>query len=233
MDGALKKDFDEDTVKHLRAKLRYACEEKQKTQTFDEQMAPYSQLIEKIKSKAPVPIYKVVNYQTREEYADFAASFALFEEYELIDRLIKEGAGGKYNTFNFLILNTNVRPEFMYFEPSPLYFITVKRAWVKMKDPKKMLEYLVKRGANINETAGDGSNALWNQIYPDGSPDVLQALLELGAYVNILDSENNTPLSLARKNNLSEIEELLLKHGALLPDEMEAPDDDGRYDAWS
>jgi len=30
-----------------------------------------------------------------------------------------------------------------------------------------------------------------------------------------------------------EIFKILPEHGALLPDELECPDDDGRYDAWS
>jgi len=217
----------------ISSKKRRDYEEKQSAQTLDERMSPYAELIEKIKNEAPKPIYKIVNYQSREEYAELAAAFALFEEYDLLERYIKEGAGSKYDTFNFMILNYNVRPEFAFWEPSPLYFITSKSCWKKMKEPKKMLEFLVKKHANINEKAGDGSAPLMNQIYPDGSPEILEALLELGADPNFMDAEGNTPLSLAKEFNLSGMEELLLKYGALLPDEMEERDDDGRHDAWS
>jgi len=196
-------------------------------------MEPYARLIEKIKSEAPKPIFEIVNYQIKEEWTELAAAFAFFEEYDLLERLIKDGAGAAYKAFNFQILNETVRPGFAYWEPTPLYFITCKKAWVKMKDPRKMLEYLIKKGANINERAGDGSTALWNQVHPDGSLEVLQVLLELGADVNMPDSDGNTPLSAAQENNLNEVEELLLKHGALLPDELEEQDDDGRHDAWS
>ena len=222
----------EEKIKKSEA-LRNACEEKQKSQTLDERMQPYAQLIEKIKKEAPEPIYKIVNYQLREEFVELAAAFAFFEEYALLERYIKEGAGSVNTRFNYNILNYNVRPEFAFWEPTPLYFITSKNAWSKMKEPVKMLKYLVKTGAYIDEKAGDGSTPLLNHICKGGSLEILKILLELGANVNLFDLDGNTPLSIARKNNLTDIEELLLEHGALLPDEMENPDDDGRYDAWS
>ena len=214
-------------------KKRRGYEEKQNAQTLDERMAHYAELIEKIKSEAPKPVYKIVNYQSREEYAELAAAFALFEEYDLLERYIKEGAGSKYDTFNFMILNYSVRPEFAFWEPSQLHFITSKSCWNKMKEPKKMLEFLVKKHANINERAGNGSAPLMSQICADGSLEILEALLELGADPNIMDTEGNTPLSLVQELKLSDMEELLLKYGALMPDEMEEQDDDGRHDAWS
>jgi len=230
-----------------RLKRQETCKEKQKTQTLEERMAPYIQLIEKFKSEAPRPIYEVIRdhtkerFQTREEYAEYAAVLAFFEEYELLERYIKEGAGSQYDRWNFMILNQTVTPEFDFREPSPLYFITIKEAWEKMKDPKKMLDYLIKKYADVNVRAGDDSTPLLNQIINGGSSEIIRALLERRADVNCLDSEGNTPLSLlqdippqiAKNFNYSEVEELLLEHGALFPDEMEEQDDDGRYDGYA
>ncbi|MCL2180929.1 MAG: hypothetical protein FWB83_07355 [Treponema sp.] len=323
---------DEDIIKYLRSKLRYACGEKQIGQTLEERMAPYAELIKKIKNEPAQPIYKIVKCETREEIAEFAAAFALFEEYELLDRYIKEAGGGKYTVFSFNVLNYNVSPQFAYWEPTPLYFITSRKAWNSMKDPKRMLTHLAKKYSDVNAAAGDGTTALWNQTYHDSSLEILNALLELyanpnklsfdsdchwpplvhalmmkysqeddenhpfdddavkrakllleygadpnlaspellnypplviaikfgfvtddgpeggkaadgvlelielliekGANINFLDSDGNTPLSIAQKNDLSDVEEILLKHNALLPDELIEPDDDGRHDAW-
>ncbi|MDR0503446.1 MAG: hypothetical protein LBH16_09025 [Treponema sp.] len=189
---------DDDTRNYFRNALRRGCEEKQRTQTIDERMAPYAELIKEIKSRQMQPVYQITKYELREEYVELAAALAFFEEYELLKRYIKEGAGSINNTFNFNILNYNVRPQFAYWEPAPLYFITGKKAWNKMKDPKKMLEYLVKKGANIDEKAGDGSTPLLNLTFFDSSPEILDTLLELGANPDKTSIDNDiiwTPLT--------------------------------------
>jgi len=204
--------------KNFRTWLQYAWMEKQKDHDFYERIEPYARLIEKIKSESPKPIYEIVKYETKEEWTELAAAFAVFEEYQLLDRLIRDGAGAKYNAFNFQILNETVRPQLLWWEPAPLYLITIDRVWKKMKDPVKMLEYLVKRGANIDMRAGDGSNPLFNQIHSEGSIEVIKALLNLGADVNCLNPDWDTPLSIARADDLTEIEQLLLEYGALMPE---------------
>jgi len=154
-----------DSNDHFRLKQRHACREEQSAQTIEERMAPYAQLIEKIKNEPSVPIYKIAalwtepafktsggSYLTREEYAEIAAAIAFFEEYELLDRYIKEGAGSERSRFNFMILNQTVRPQFAWREPTPLYFLKELQVWEKMKDPQKMFDYLVKLGADVNLT---------------------------------------------------------------------------------
>ena len=229
-----------------RLQRQEACKEKQKTQTFEDRMAPYAALIERFKNEAPKPVFEVIRdhtkerFQTKEEYAQYAAAMAFYGEYELLERYVKEGAGGQYDRWNFMILNQTVNPDFDWREPSPLYFITIKEVWEKMKDPKKALDFLIKKHADINERAGDGSTALLNQINNGGSLVTIRALLERGADVNCFDSDGNTPLSLLQEIpphnlkdfNYTEIEELLLEFGALFPDEMEEQDDDGRYDGF-
>jgi len=203
---------DDDVREEFCSSLRKACKEKQSSQNLDERMIPYAQLIEKIKNEPSKPIYKIAalwtepsfitsggNFLTKEEYAEIAAAFAFFEEYELLDRYIKEGSGSERDKFNYMILNQIVRPQFSWREPTPLSFITSKESWEKMKDPKRMLEHLIKKGADFN----------------------------------FLDADDNTPLSIAQEENLTEAENILIEHGALLPDEMKSPDDDGRHDGWS
>ena len=199
-------------IGETRIKLRQTCKEKQSAQTIEERMAPYAQLIKNIKNAPAEPIYKIAalwtepfvrtpkgDFLTNEEYAEIAAGFIFFEEIELLDRYIKEGLGSERAAFNFMILNRNVRPEFSWREPTPFSFILSKETWTKMKDPKKMVEYLLNKGA----------------------------------FLNFQDADGNTPLSIAQEENLIEAENILIEHGALLPDEMEASDDDGRHDGWS
>ena len=73
-----------------------------------------------------------------------------------------------------------------------------------------------------------------DETYKDNISGILkliELLIKKGADINFLDSFSNTPLSIAQRDNLSEVEEILLEHGALLPDELEEQDD-GKHDAW-
>jgi ankyrin repeat protein len=154
-------------------------------------------------------------------YAEYAAVMAVLEEYELLELLLRKSAffgeeelnswlrgafavdeafyeninedvSEKYNLFN-----NCVRPQFSYWEPTPLYFIVTKKVIEKMKDPCKMLRFLVSKGANVNRGAGDGSTPLWNSSNIGIPLEVLQTLLELGADPNkksINDELTWTPL---------------------------------------
>jgi len=313
---------DTDESEKIRSWMIKVCSEKHSAQTLEERLAPYAQMAEKLKSKSLDPIGGFLNFKTVSDYVDFAAALAFFEEYELLKQLLEETAGtGFLQTFSlssdFSLLNTPVSPKFVSWGPTALYFITMRKPWKKMKDPKKMLKFLADNGADLNALAADYSTALINQTCNDcGSVEILKLMLELGADpdkmavfsdsewtplihclapehwkkdngdkvflndlaikqatlllehgadpnltssvlqdfpplvmavkygfktdggtgerttgiiefiellikkgadVNFIDSDNNTPLSIAKENYLSDIEDILLKHGAFLP----------------
>jgi len=209
--------------------LRSAYKLKQSTQLFSERMADYRQIIEKFKDN-----YEIVKLQTREEKAELAASLALFEEYELLEKLLEDRGDRQSKAFNKNILNYYVSPKFSSFQPTPVYFVSTKEAWQVMKDPKKMLKYLADKGADLDERAGDRSTAVWYQTKKDGSPEILQTLLELGADPNLysfndelqLGSWNPLPYCLTMNYNKAEKvnypfdeeaikrAKILLEHGA-------------------
>ena len=177
-------DFSEDSNEreHFRSWIVKACSEKQRTQTLDEIMAPFVLMIEKIKNSPPKSIGAALDFKTDYDYTDFCAALALFEEYELLKRLIDEAAGSPLFTQNRTLLNAHVRPQIVSWGPTPLYFITTKMPLKKMKDPKKMLRFLTENGADINALAADSSTALINQTCGDcESTEILKTLLDLGA----------------------------------------------------
>ena len=179
-------------------------------QSFEERIAPYIEMIDKLKeeiSKRGDDFFgfgEFLHLNDVHDYAELVATMALFEEYELLDRLFNVETefipSRLFNEETELIpslLNTRVRSGFSSWQPTPLYIITTKTAQAKMKDPCKMLRFLVAHGADPNQTAGDGSTSLWNQTCSDGSLVMLQTLLELGADPNqiCMNNENEwTPL---------------------------------------
>jgi len=329
-------DYDKEKYRN---RLLSIYEKKQEAQTLEERMAPYAQLTKKIKSDETKTISEIACIKKTSDYVDLGAALAFFEEYEILKRLLDESSESpllyadslkQQQTNRLSILNIPVSMRFSFWGPTPLYFITIMNTWSAMKDPKKTLKFLIDNGADIDAKAADGSTALSNQLYRNGSLEKLQILLELGAdpnkvslngevewtpliqclipdftedekslctlkeinvkqarlllehgadpnlvtrdltensplimaikygyiteyvantgeraagifdliklfiekgaNINSTDFLGNTPLSIAKDNNLSEIENLLLEHGALLPDELEESDDDGRYD---
>ena len=197
-----------------------ACEQKQDTQTTEEQMAPYIKIKDEI-----LKIDKFPDFKTTEDYTEFVAAMAFLEEYDLLKRLFDENPDLKE-----VMLNTLVRPQFAYWQPSPLFFITTKKRWTKMNAPCKMLRFLHDHGANINLTAGDGSTPLWDQAVTDSPVEILEILLELGADPNqisldgefeltpliscLLPETNNENEWLPLSSLVMEKSKLLLKYGA-------------------
>ncbi|MCL2213653.1 MAG: tetratricopeptide repeat protein [Treponema sp.] len=179
----------EDANEHekFRSWMIKVCSEKHSAQTLDERLAPYAQMIDKLKNGASKPIGDFLNFKTTGDYVDFAAALSFFEEYELLKRLLDEAADSSFHqTFglvpDFSLLNTPVSPKFVSWGPAPLYFITTRKPWKKMKDPRKMLKFLVDNGADVNALAADNSTALINQTCNDcESAEILQLLLEYGA----------------------------------------------------
>ena len=180
---------DEDDVEYAENIAKYkksvidAYENLQQEQfPFEERILPYSKMIEQIKNEIAkgnkdFNYGKFFNFKQKEEYTEFAAVLAFYEEYDLLKCFLEQGTEFK----DFDILNSHVRPKLAWWQPTPLYFITGKKAVRTMKDPHKMLRFLVSNGADVNMTGGDGSTPLWNQTTESGIIEVFQTLLEIGA----------------------------------------------------
>jgi len=216
---------------------REVAKERQATQTLKERMAPYAAIINKIKdiSDDPPPFDDTENIST----AELIAALAFFEEYEVLKTVFKS----KQFTAN---VNETVSPAFAYWQPTPLYFITSKKALAIMKDPCKMIRFLSAHGADPNIPAEDGSTMLWNQCNIGYPIEIMKTLLEIGADPNQTSKDGDaewTPLAYCLTRSPAEDEdgnvienmwlpldneamqkaELLLKHGATMPEEENMP----------
>ena len=183
---------DDEDRKNYQSWLRKAYSEKQQTETLEERMLPYAEMVEKLKAefqkrgKSFTSLGQFLGLKSPKEYAELMAYMALSEEYELLGHFLEADPDPEEK---FDMLNVSVRPQFASWEPSPLYFITAKKQREKMKDPCKMMRFLKAHGADVNLVAGDGSTPLWNQTYNSGSIQILQTLLELGANPNQISED--------------------------------------------
>jgi ankyrin repeat protein len=183
---------DPDYVEKYQQCLRFACKEKQTEQSIEERMAPYATLIGTMKEAVANDDGYFPQFDNYPEYTDMAAALAFFGEYDLLERFL-----GRKHGFDALMLNGRVRPQFAYWEPTPLYFITSKKVREAMDDPCKAVRFLAAHGADANIAAGDGSTPLWNQTTGGGALDIMQALLEIGAKpdkTSVDDDVEFTPL---------------------------------------
>jgi len=153
---------------------------KQSEQTIQERMAPYREKISKLKEEVTKQDNYFPTFEIPSDYTDLAAALAFFEEYELFERFL-----GKKPSIDMLMLNACVSQNFSFWQPTPLYFVTLANVQSIMKDPCKMIRFLVSRGANVNQAAGDGSTPLCNLTNYCGSLELLQTLLELDANPNL------------------------------------------------
>jgi len=120
----------------------------------------------------------------KDDLPGLAAVLAREEDYALLDKYIAED----------LPLNEKLGWWFKDWQPTPLFYITVKKVWPCMKDPVKMLTYLVNNHADPNLAGIEGDTPLGNQCYLDGSLEVIKALLDCGADPNIKTISSGTAL---------------------------------------
>ncbi len=80
----------------------------------------------------------------------------------------------------------------------------------------KSVELLKSRGADVNACAKNGSRPLLIALYRNHE-ETARRLIELGAQVQIEDTDKNTPLSLAQKLGLKDLEALIQTQLASTP----------------
>jgi len=122
-------------------------------------------------SREGKPIAEII---PKDDLPSLAAILALEEDYALLEKYIAEK----------LPLNERCGQHFRDWQPTPLFYITTHNAWTLLKEPEKMLRYLVKNGADINLTSGNDDTPLGNQCYVDCDVQIMKAILENGADPN-------------------------------------------------
>jgi len=147
----------------------------------------FESLLSLVQANLDKPIKDII---LKDDLPCLAAILAREEDYMLFGKYIKEG----------LPLNERIGWWFKNYRPTPLFYISTCSVWSYMKDPVKMLKYLVKHGADINMPSAEGDTPLGNQCMPDGTAETLKTLLDLGADPNhetIMNDNSFTPLLLA------------------------------------
>lgn len=138
-------------------------------------------------------------------------------------------------TFNTLFTNNQASVHDTigneYYNQPILYYAVgsyLKDQTLANKDIKKMIEYLLKKGAPIQNVNDQGWSALHRAVYSFVIPgferagkmkeleELIALLLHYGADINAQDYDGDTPLHLATADDLfsRQIVELLLENGA-------------------
>jgi len=164
--------------------LCLSCEKKQMALTYEERITPSFERIKKLKQADVKKIGEIINLGGEEEFTEFAAELALFEEYELLEKLFKEAEESSFKITKEKLLNSRVQPQFCFYEPTPFFYVSGVNAAKKMKDQAKMLKFLAENGADVDMESGEGFTPLINQCYNNGSPLLIKTLLDLGADPN-------------------------------------------------
>jgi tetratricopeptide (TPR) repeat protein len=144
----------------------------------------FAYLGSRIRAKPNTPVNEIIGI---EDYANLAAVLALEEDYEMLQHFhdtIIEGDEGDA-TFASLALNKKISATFRTWQPTPLFLITTKKRWSSLKDGVKMIRFLASfKGFDPNVPSGDGDTPLYNICRNIWDPEILQALLEIGADPN-------------------------------------------------
>jgi len=108
------------------------------------------------------------------ELPSIFAIHAREQDYTFLDKYIAEK----------LPINERCSKHFMKWQPTPLFFITTLSIWNAIRDPEKMLKYLVEHGADPNMPSGEGDTPLGNQCFLGGKSKIMRTLLKVGADPN-------------------------------------------------
>jgi len=148
----------------------------------------------------------------KEDWPVLACILVREEDYENLERYIAEG----------LPLNETAPGYFRPFKPTPLYYTTMRLIWNAMKDPLKMLHWLIARGADINKATGEKCTPLGNQCFANGEIAIMKALLEAGADPNIEICIEDTPyIPLQMVANIADTNEEELTKQNFRPEQIE------------
>ena len=85
--------------------------------------------------------------------------------------------------------------------------------WAGEHGDKELIDFLVKKGLDVNISTRDGSTGLHEAAWYN-NPEAARALIAHGAKVNVTNASGNTPLHYAAEHNWMEVVEILVKNGA-------------------
>ncbi|MDR0320448.1 MAG: hypothetical protein LBI28_03010 [Treponema sp.] len=125
----------------------------------------------------------------KEDLATLACILVREEDYEQLERFAAEFPD---------LLNEAAPAYFRPFRPTPLYYATLSLICGAMKDPVKMLRWLIDHGADPNKACGgDKCTPLGNQCFVGGNIEVMKILLSAGADPNKPAYQNDRGLSIS------------------------------------
>jgi tetratricopeptide (TPR) repeat protein len=158
----------------FKADLLLSSNQKKST---DDNYKTFCSLRQRLYTYEDKPIREIIG---KEDWLTLACILAREEDYKQLERYVKER----------LPLNETASSIFCIYELTPLYYITTLKVWASMKEPEKMLRWLVGNGADPNKKAADESIPLSNQCFRNGNYNTMKALLEAGADPNAETFEN-------------------------------------------
>jgi len=132
----------------------------------------FASLASLVRANPNKPINEVI---AKDDLPGLAAVLAREEEYALLEKCISE----------CLPLNEKLGWWFKDWQPTPLFYITIKKVWPCLRDPVSMLNYLVRNRADPNLASIEGDTPLGNQCHADGLSEIMKALLACGADPNV------------------------------------------------
>jgi len=159
-------------------------------------------------------MFRLLNAVCKQRYAKrFYSTSKLLQKNNL--KIIKSCYVQKRisNDTLYAAIKRNDYEKIEYFLKFRTYYPYLLENTIMFGDYKSIKLILKTKNLDINADLGDGRSAL-NYVVTQGKLNIVALLIELGADVERKDSNDQTPLMIARsKNNLSMVD-LLLSYGA-------------------